>query len=132
MRLNWINACDQLPDENERVLVCTKDKCIDIDKVTYPKDGNIWSCISKDQVEFWAYVRDLEYINKKKPKRRNPEKELKYKKDYYERNKEMIKLRSKIYQENNKDKRKESNKRYRKKTKKAYDSKAIGIFVEAK
>ena len=28
-----------------------------LNKVTYPKDGNLWCSTSKDIIEYWAYVQ---------------------------------------------------------------------------
>lgn len=49
----WISVKDRLPSENIRVIVLCKDNHIEIEKITYPKDHNLWSCISKEEITHW-------------------------------------------------------------------------------
>jgi hypothetical protein len=50
---SWIDVNEKLPDENVRVLVICKSCSIEIEKITNPKDGNLWSCISKESITHW-------------------------------------------------------------------------------
>jgi len=49
----WFSVKDRLPPENIRVLILCKDGYIEIEKITYPKDNNLWSCISKEDITHW-------------------------------------------------------------------------------
>lgn len=50
----WIRVEDSLPKENEKVLVCCRDGYIAIDKITNPKDWNLWACINIADITHWA------------------------------------------------------------------------------
>ena len=49
----WIDVNDKLPNEKIRVFVLCKSGAIEIEKITNPKDGNLWSCISKESITHW-------------------------------------------------------------------------------
>lgn len=49
----WINVEDRLPIEEEEVLVKTTNSNILIEKITNPKDGNLWSCVDKMLITHW-------------------------------------------------------------------------------
>jgi hypothetical protein len=61
-QMEWISVKDRLPEEykyrpgDRCVLVLTKDGDIELDKITYPKDGNLWECTLKDVITHWMFV----------------------------------------------------------------------------
>lgn len=57
--VQWRSVQDELPDLEERVLILTSDYMVDIEKRTDPKDGNIWSCISKESVTHWMKLPSI-------------------------------------------------------------------------
>lgn len=52
----WISVDERLPEEEKEVLIFLETENysgINIDKITNPKDGNLWSITLKDYVKFW-------------------------------------------------------------------------------
>lgn len=52
----WISVEDRLPEEEVRVLIYWEgggETGIDIEKITNPKDENLWACVWRDYVKFW-------------------------------------------------------------------------------
>lgn len=48
----WIKSSESLPEKEKDVLIYIKG-IISIDRVTYPKDGNIWACTEKKWLSHW-------------------------------------------------------------------------------
>ena len=48
----WISVRDVLPSENKSVLVAGNFG-IAIDKISFPKDGNLWNITCKNSITHW-------------------------------------------------------------------------------
>lgn len=57
--MEWIKCSDRLPYENQDVLVFLKSGIISIERITFPKDGNLWSCIDKHCITHWMPLPNL-------------------------------------------------------------------------
>ena len=49
---DWINVKDRLPDTEKPCLIFMS-PYIGIDRITNPKDGNLWSCADKSHITHW-------------------------------------------------------------------------------
>lgn len=53
--MEWIKSSNELPPENEFVVTFGKGG-VGLDRITYPKDGNLWACTNLDCVTHWCRI----------------------------------------------------------------------------
>ena len=56
--MNWIKCSDRLPPLNTYVLICAKGNII-MDRISEPKDGNLWDSTFKDYVTHWMPLPEV-------------------------------------------------------------------------
>lgn len=55
----WHKVEERLPEKYKIVIIFTSDKFIAFDRVTRPKDGNIWESTEKETITHWMEIPEL-------------------------------------------------------------------------